>query len=513
MKKIKTIIIFSLIFFSVCQLPLTYQTHNSHKTSLIRISSVWLKITVNLTNELYALNKYNVSLKLKVIEAENPFTLYIKGIKFIIGTTTYEKVFDTPLTFTEVGDEHEVSVTLKPEFYASGLCPGDIKDTHMKIELAYFLEEHIKNEVHTVSGLYTVFTSIPIRIIVPKTYVYVQPKIITKYEPCYIINFTVRVWVVGEGYVRNVKVVVRGAPVQCYLLTTGKISAGESRILWTIMNVTELGILTKEYYGVNIEVLAETPWGYIYDYSYRATLHLLKVRELQVKIPNKVIANAYTPVRLSLNPQPSPRERLYFEVYSDGKLLSSGVYNRLIYMVVPPGIHRIKVKVYSSTQAPAIYETTVESIGVKNAILRAYLTDNILHIIIVPLYKDSYVIVEVYSDEQLINRYTIPTSYFAKSGTLINDIPTTQGTYSLVLSKLKGKCRICVRYANQYTTLTYTAQESMFEKFLEMLKVIPLPYPLNIVILILLIAVIIIVILLVILRAKTKKSEKKVKTK
>jgi hypothetical protein len=107
----------------------------------------------------------------------------------------------------------------------------------------------------------------------------------------------------GEGFRENAQAEISGAPVKCYLLTTGKMNAREKRTLEFLMNVSKLGPFARNQYSVTAEVTAVTPWGYTYSYSFPLNLVIKPVRETKVNLPSTVVANTYVPVSFALNPR------------------------------------------------------------------------------------------------------------------------------------------------------------------------------------------------------------------
>ena len=443
-----------LVFLSLTLTPTLILPHSSatptnliRKEALIRFADVlWLKVSVEVPSVLIATREYEIPLRVRVVEVDGELLkFFIKGIKLTVGSASIEYVPDSPVTLG-LGGSHEFSIRVRPRFFAANMAPGDSKDSDLRIDFAYYLEARRGEREVVEAGLYTVFASIPVRVLAPRTYVYVQPRLNVTYEP-YVVNFTVRVWVEGEGFIENARVEVAGAPVQCYLLTTGRMEAGEERVVWTIMNVSELGPLAGSKYSVTIRVAAATPWGYVYQYEYPFTLTLRKVRGAEATIPDVVAAYAYTPVSVSLNPPPERGERVRVDVYwGEERVYSTSLPARYLVLAPEEGLGVLKVRFSSEGQAPVSVRRVVKAVIVKPR-LEARILGKTLRVEVIPLLAGSAVSVVVKSGDGA-NVYTarVAVESMSKRETSLNGIPVVRGTSDMSLDLESGDYDVLVYY-------------------------------------------------------------------
>ena len=521
MINLKIYCLFFLLLFVITLSFSTYIVSSSpvEKVTLVRFAElVWIKVSATFPSELVAIKYYNISISVKLIEVDGSLKrFFIKGIRVTIGNEYVEYVPDKPLEFKKVGDTYDIKVQITPKFFASNLVPGDIKETVIKIDFAYYVEGlDTKGGEIIEAGLYTVFGNIPVRIIVPKTYVYVQPEVNVTYEPSYIINFTVRVWIEGEGYVENVRVEIQNIPVQCYLLTTGRMLAGETKALWTIMNVTKLGALAQEEYDATILVHAITPWGYVYEYTYPFKLKLLKVRRVSASLPNNVIAYAYTPISISLIPEPESKEVVTISVSFDGEPVYTTTYPaQFLPLALSEGIGLVKIALFSELQAPTFVTWKIKAVKVKPELNVAFSPlSRSLSIEVRPLFVSSRVIVSVMDKEgNTVFLHSIPESALSKSQTLIGEIPVLKGHKTISLPELKaGEYTIRVTYSTPLGSVSedikYTVEpKSLVEQLASSLSFIPLPTPLNLIFIVGIMSALVVSIVVVLLRKRKKASE------
>ncbi|RLF04995.1 MAG: hypothetical protein DRK00_05510 [Thermoprotei archaeon] len=417
------------------------------KETLIRFANVvWLKVSVEIPSELVATREYEVPIRVRVVEVETELLkFFIKGVRLTVGSASIEYVPDSPVTLS-LGTSHEFLIKIRPRFFAANMAPGDVRDADLRVDFAYYLEARRGEEEIIEAGLYTVFASIPVRVVAPQTYVYVQPRLNVTYEP-YVVNFTVRVWVEGEGFIENGRVEVAGAPVQCYLLTTGRVEAGEERVVWTIMNVDELGPLARDKYGVTISVSAITPWGYVYVYKYPFTLVLKRVREAEATVPDVVAAYAYTPVSVSVSPPLEKGEKVRVDVYWGGEQ----VYSTLLpakYLVLAreEGSGILKMRFSSDKQAPVSIRRTVKAVAVKPS-LAAWISGNSVRVEVVPLLADSAVSLIVKNGEgEVVHAARVAAESMSGRETILNGIPVLRGASSIILDLEPGDYDVLVRY-------------------------------------------------------------------
>jgi len=491
----------------------------AQKVALIKFADiVWIKVSVLVPQSLVATDEYNISLRVRVVEVDGSLSKFIiKGIKVTIGNEYVEYVPDKPIELKDIGDEGGATIEISPRIFALNLAPGDVKDTSIKIDFAYYLEgKDIKDNEVIESGLYTIFANIPIRIVVPRTYVYVQPKLIISYEPSYIVNFTVRIWVEGEGFVENVKVEVSGAPVQCYLMTTGRLCAGESKVLWTIMNVTELGMLAEEQYSPVISVYATTPWGYVYKYTYPLRLKLLKVRRVSASLPESVIAYAYAPVLISLTPKPEAKERVIVTVSFNGEPVYSTTYpTQYLPLAFSEGTGLVKITLSSEEQAPASILWKISAIRVKPGLNVMFSpASRRLSIEVRPLFVNSKVAISVIDKEgNVVFVQSIPESALIKSQTSVEGVITLKGSVTIRLPELKaGEYVVRVTYDTPLGSvsedLKYTVKgEGLLDQLSSALSFIPLPAPLNLALVVIIIATTVACVMIALSKRRKAKGE------
>ncbi|RLF01837.1 MAG: hypothetical protein DRK00_10805, partial [Thermoprotei archaeon] len=154
----------------------------ARKEALVRFADVvWLKVSVETPEELVAAEEYELRITVRIVEVDGELNkLIIKGIKITLGSCSMEYVPDTPVVLS-AGGYKEFRVRLKPRFFAANMAPGDVRDDNLRIDFAYYLEarrgrgEAVQEIID--SGLYTGFASIPVRVLAPRTYVYVQPRL------------------------------------------------------------------------------------------------------------------------------------------------------------------------------------------------------------------------------------------------------------------------------------------------------------------------------------------------
>ena len=364
------------------------------KEALVKINLVWLKVSVSIPQELVATKEYSIPITVRITEVEGDLKVfYLKGIRILLDNSLLEYVPDTP-ALLRVGEVQTLDVKITPRFFAQQMAPGDVKDSSMRIDISYYSEVVSKDgQLAVDSGYYSVFASIPVRVVAPRTYVYVQPSLAEVYEP-YLVIFNVRLWVEGEGFIENARVEVSGIPVQCYLLTTGRVNAGESKIVSTLANITELGPFAKTRYSAEVKVTAVTPWGYVYTYSYPVTIEVRPLRKAQVSAPALAAADALTPISITLTPPQESGESITVAAYWNRQLVYSGGFSPTIYVTLPEGEGELVVRVESTKYTPATASAKVKAISVKPRV-SAWLTGSTLQFQAAPLYPGSTVEVKV----------------------------------------------------------------------------------------------------------------------
>ncbi|MEM2187434.1 MAG: hypothetical protein QXT37_10675, partial [Thermofilaceae archaeon] len=309
----------------------------------------------------------------------------------------------------------------------------------------------------------------------PRTYFYVQPSMNETYEP-YLIRFYVNVWVEGEGFVENARAEVSGAPVQCYLLTTGRIRSGEKRRLEFIINVSELGPFVRRQYNVQLEVTAVTPWGYTYRYVYPLTLTIRPLREVAVSAPSLAAANALTPITVSLKPPPEQNEQLVLSVYWGERLIYSGPYSRTIHVTLPEGEETLTVRVESNVYAPSVGRARVRTTPIEPRV-SAQIVDTVLYFRVAPVHQEGRVDVRVVdeSGNTVLVRST-PATSLSYTSTSVSGATTVEGYGSIMLDLNPGSYTVLVTYstgsASKATSLQYTVPGAQTPPVL-----LPLPLP------------------------------------
>ena len=442
-----TLVLLPLILSASLITLRTVEAQTVRKETLVKINILWLKVSVELPAELVATKEYSIPVTLRITEVEGSLKVfYLKGLRFSLDSGVLEYVPDTPVLL-QLGSEETITVKLEPKFFASNMAPGDVKDASLRVDLSYYMEATDYNGRRIYeSGYYSVFASIPVRVVAPRTYVYVQPSLNVTYEP-YIVNFTVRIWVEGEGFVENAKMTVEGAPVQCYLLTTGKIKAGESRTLWTVMNVTELGPFARNRYTVTVSVTAVTPWGYTYTYSFPLALELKPTREAEVSAPSVAAAYALIPVSLILNPPPQKGEQVTVTVSWNGKRVYSGSYSRTLYLSLPEGEGELRVRVTSDLYTPATASARLKTVSVE-PVVTAYMSESTVNFRAAPVYPGATIEVKVYGEDgSVVESFVVPVEALPRRTTNIKGAVATEAFGSRTLDLKPGKYTIAVTYA------------------------------------------------------------------
>ena len=457
------------------------------KEALVKFGDVvWVKVSVEVPEELVATREYEVPITVRVVEVDGELEkFFVKGLKIKLGSSVMEYVPDKPEMLT-AGGVKEFRVKLEPRFFAAQMAPGDVNYEDMRIDFAYYLEATRGEGAQEVieSGLYTVFASIPVKVVAPRTYVYVQPRLNVTYEP-YVVNFTVRIWVEGEGFIENARVEVKGAPVQCYLLTTGRMEAGESRLLWTVMNVSELGPFAQDRYNVILTVAAVTPWGYTYTYSYPLKLELKKLRRVEAQVPSVVAAGALFPMRISLTPPPGKGETVSVTIAWRGRQVYSGPYRSLIYAAVDgEGEGVLTVRVSSNKYAPATTRLRVKAVKVEPK-LTAGLSGDAVYFRVTPLIAGSTVEVKAVDENgAVVFSRLFPAESLSKAPVSVEGASATSGTGSAVLDLEPGRYTVMVAYRTplgvKSTAFGYeVASRGPLGPLSALADLIPLPFPLN----------------------------------
>jgi hypothetical protein len=433
------------------------------KETLVKIGPVWLKVTVSTPSELVAANEYAVQITVLITEVDGDLRVfYLKGLRFTLDSSVMEYVPDTPITLTP-GRAATLSVKLTPKFFAAQMVPGDVKDTSLRIDLSYYYEATPKGGAPAQeSGYYSAFASIPVRVIAPKTYVYVQPSMNTTYEP-YIIRFFVDVWVNGEGYIENARAEVSGAPVQCYLLTTGRVNVGEKKRLEFLMNVSQLGPFSRSQYSVTLTVSAMTPWGYVYTYSFPITLTVKPVREVGVSAPSPAVANALVPLTVALNPPLDRDEQANVYVYWGDRLVHSGAYSQTVYVALSPRArgHRSPSGWNRTSTRPRQHELTLKTVTRRRAEgqrLRLRLRRELHGSPPLPRCHRRGEGCGQQRERRLLH-YVLPASRLSRSPTTVDGAAALQGAGTVPLDLNPGSYTIVVTYntgsASRSATVAY----------------------------------------------------------
>lgn len=429
------------------------------KEALVKVGPVWLKVSVSMPSELVAANEYTVQVTVLMTEVEGDLKVFhLKGLRFTLDTSVMEYVPDVPITLSP-GRAAALSVKLTPKFFAAQMVPGDVKDTSLRIDLSYYYSVSKGGAALEEAGYYSAFASIPVRVIAPKTYVYVQPSMNVTYEP-YVIRFFVDVWVSGEGYIENARAEVSGAPVQCYLLTTGRVNVGERRRLEFVMNVSRLGPFARSQYSVTLTVTATTPWGYAYTYSYPLTLTVKPVREVSASLPSPAVANALVPLTVALNPPLERDEQATVYVYWGGRLIHSGAYSQTVHVALPEGEGTVTVRVESSKYAPATASLTVKTVPVASPRVSAFVAGSAVSFTVAPLYPGATVEVKaVDSGGNVAFSTVLPAASLSRSPTTVDGAAALQGAGTVPLDLNPGSYTIVVTYntgsASRSATVAY----------------------------------------------------------
>ncbi len=432
-------------------MPLAPSAHTQviQKEALVKIDLVWLKVGVAVPQELVATREYTLPITVRITEVEGDLKVfYLKGIRFLLDNSLLEYVPDTPVLL-RVGETQTLSVKITPRFFAQQMAPGDLKDSSLRIDISYYSEVTPKGgQTIANSGYYSVFASIPVTVLAPMTYVYVQPSLSESYEP-YVIAFNVKVWVEGEGFIENARVEVTGAPVQCYLLTTGRIQAGESKIVSTLMNVSELGPFARARYSAEVKVSAITPWGYVYSYSYPVTIEIRPIRKAQVTAPSLAVANSLTPVTVTLVPPQESGESVTATVYWNRQLVYSGSYSPTLYVSLPEGEGELTVRVESGKYTPATASTKLRTVAAQPKV-SAWIAGSTLHFQAAPLYSGAMVEVRVVdSTGSVVASNVYPAEALSRRTTDVGGA-TAIGVYgSYPLDLRPGSYTITVSYTSR----------------------------------------------------------------
>ena len=448
------------------------------KEALVKVGLVWLKVTVSMPSELIAANEYTAQVTVLMTEVEGDLrSFYLKGLRFTLDTSVMEYVPDTPITLS-LGRAATLSVKLTPKFFAAQMVPGDVKDTSLRIDLSYYYSASKGGATVEESGYYSAFASIPVRVIAPKTYVYVQPSMNTTYEP-YIIRFFVDVWVSGEGYIENARAEVSGAPVQCYLLTTGRVNVGDKKRLEFLMNVSQLGPFAKSQYSVTLTVSAMTPWGYVYTYSFPITLTVKPVREVSVSAPSPAVANALVPLTVALNPPLDRDEQANVYVYWGDRLVYSGAYSQTIYVAFPEGEGTVTVKVESNKYAPSTARTALKTVAVTEPKVSAFISGSAVSFSVAPLYQGATVNVRaVDSSGNVAFSTTLPVAALSRNPTTIDGATALQGSGTVPLDLGPGSYTITVTYNTGFASKSATVAYEVPGAPAQIAPSLPIPLPL-----------------------------------
>jgi len=425
-----------------------------HKEALVKINLVWLKVSVVVPQELVATKEYSIPVTVRIIEVDGELKVfYLKGIRILLDNSLLEYVPDTPVLL-RLGEVQTLEVKITPRFFAQQMAPGDVKDSSMRIDISYYSEVvSMDGRLAVDSGYYSVFASIPVRVVAPRTYVYVQPSLTEVYEP-YLVIFDVKLWVEGEGFIENARVEVSGIPVQCYLLTTGRVNAGETKIVSTLANITQLGPFAKTRYSAEVKVTAVTPWGYVYTYNYPVTIEVRPLRKAQVSAPALAVADALTPVTITLTPPQESGESLTVTAYWNRQLVYSGGFSPTIYVALPEGEGELTVRVESTKYTPATASAKVKAISVKPRV-SAWLTGSALQFQAAPFYPGSMIEVRVLdSSGSVVASSMYPADTLPRRTVELEGATTVgvSGSYSLDLKP--GTYTITVTYNSKAGSAT-----------------------------------------------------------
>lgn len=472
--------LWSILLVSIL-IPVLTQARPMRKEALVKIGYVWLKVSVEVPAELIASFDYSIPVTFVITEVEGDLRVfYLKGLRFTVDNSVIEYVPDVPLSLT-LGRMERVTVVLTPRFFAAQMAPGDVKDTSLRIDISYYYEVTPKGEsLMQESGYYSVFASIPVRAIAPRTYFHVQPSMNVSYEP-YIVKFFVDVWVSGDGFIENARGEVSGVPVQCYLLTTGRINAGEHKRLEFIMNVSKLGSFARSQYNMQLEVTAITPWGYTYRYSYLLPLSIKPLREVAVSAPTLAVANALTPISVSLNPPLEQDEEATVNIYLGKRLIHTAAYSQTIYVVLPEGEETLTVKVESNKYATSTGKALVKTTTVEPRV-SANVIDSVLYFRVAPVYPGARVDVKAVDENgNTAFSTSVSATALSYSPTSVSGASAVEGSGSVYLSLNPGSYTVVVTYntgtASEATSVQYTVPGAETP-----LASLPLPMPLLVIV-------------------------------
>uniref|UniRef100_A0A7C4FC01 Uncharacterized protein n=1 Tax=Thermofilum pendens TaxID=2269 RepID=A0A7C4FC01_THEPE len=425
----------------------------ARKEALVKINLVWLKVSVVVPQELVATKEYSIPVTVRITEVEGGLKVfYLKGIRILLDNSLLEYVPDTPVLL-KIGEAQTLEVKITPRFFAQQMAPGDVKDSNMRIDISYYSEVIKDGQLQVDSGYYSVFASIPVRVVAPRTYVYVQPSLTEVYEP-YLVIFSVSLWVEGEGFIENARVEVSGVPVQCYLLTTGRVNAGEAKTVSTLANITGLGPFAKTRYNAEVKVTAVTPWGYVYTYSYPVTIEVRPLRKAQISAPALAVADAPTPVSITLTPPQEGGESITVAAYWNRQLVYSGVFSPTIYVALPEGEGELTVRVESSKYTPAMASAKIKTISAKPRV-SAWVTGSTLQFQAAPLYPGSTIEVKVVdSAGNVVASSVYPADALPRRITEVEGATTVEVSGSHPLNLGPGAYTVVVTYNSKAGSAT-----------------------------------------------------------
>ena len=166
-KVMRAVVLAACILGVLLAAPLAH-SQLARKEALVKINLVWLKVSVSIPQELIATREYSIPVTVRVIEVEGDLKVfYLKGIRILLDNSLLEYVPDTPVLL-RAGETQTLEVKITPRFFAQQMAPGDVKDSSMRIDISYYSEVVSKDGVLTVdSGYYSVFASIPVRVVAP----------------------------------------------------------------------------------------------------------------------------------------------------------------------------------------------------------------------------------------------------------------------------------------------------------------------------------------------------------
>jgi len=253
------------------------------------------------------------------------------------------------------------------------------------------------------------------------------------------------------------------------------------------MNVTELGPMAPERCRPSVLVTAVTPWGYVFTYTFSFTLELLKVRRVSAQVPDKVIALAYTPVKLSLEPAPEAKEEVTVSVSCDGRRLREVRYRPTIHVPLAPGpgLHKVKITAYSKLQAPASVTKVVEAVAatprLSVAVIRATKS---LRVEVAPLCAGSEVVVTVATSEgAVVMEVRLSDEQMSVLPAAVDGVETAKGVAHVSLAALRpGEYVVKVTYESGLGSVTRTVAYVVegagpLEQLERALSIVPLPTP------------------------------------